>query len=259
MSYKELFRLTEGTVVSTFTSSNEAETYNGELYTPRVVGRSEISDTSQISKASLDVTFAIGDTLGQHLLNSSIDSVVRLDLFAKNEDDTVEAIFRGRIRTMAPSDKNNKATFESVFSSNRRMGARPVYQRTCRHAVYGPGCKLVLNDHKTNANVIAMSDDGLSLVLSISPATGLYNAGIIGMSDGTMRYITSQVGNTFVIIRASDTLNADFAPDNTAAVWVAPGCTQTEDICFTRFNNLDNFGGWSSIPLIDPISGTPIV
>lgn len=260
MSSKELYRLTEGTVVWTFTSSNEAEVYNGETYTPRVVGRSEISDKAQLSKATVDVTFALLDDIAQHLLKSAVDAVVRLDIYSKDEAGVYRNEWRGRLQSISPDGKNNKATFENIFSANRRYGARPVYQRTCRHAVYGPGCRLNLVDFLTPATVTGMSADGLTLQVpgAAAQASGYYRAGVLLMSDGTMRYIASHVGPILTLVRASDTLRAQFTAGS-ASVSIAPGCDQTEPTCFGRFNNLYNHGGWSKIPLTDPIGGAPIV
>lgn len=261
MTSKELYRLTEGTVVYAFTSSNEAEVYNGETYSPKVVGRSEINDQAQISKMTVDVSFPIDDDIGQHLLNSTIDSIIRLNIYSKDEDGTVTNIWKGRIRTTAPNDKTIKATFESIFSSNRRAGARPIYQRTCRHAVYSVGCGLRLADFQVASTVTDMSQDGLTVIVPGAAAQpdGSYSAGIIIMSDGTMRYITAHAGSTLVLIRASDTMQKDFDNLGHADVFIAMGCTQTDPVCFARFNNIENFGGWKTIPLIDPMSGKPIV
>jgi hypothetical protein len=259
MSSKELYRFVEGTAVSTYTSSNEAEVYNGETYAPKVMNRSEINDKAQVTKNSVDVSFALQDTYAQHLLNSSVDNVIRLDIFSKDEFSVFRAEFRGRLTKTAPDNTKLKATFESTFTANRRVGSRPIFQRPCRHVQYGPGCKLDIDEWKIAAHVTAMSADGLSITVPETSDGRRYTAGVVILSDGTMRYITSQAGNVLTLIRPSDTLNTQFATAHPVAVYIAPGCTQTEPVCDDEYDNLLNFGGFARIPLTNPMGGNSIV
>lgn len=268
MSTKDLYRFTEGTVINTFTSSNEAEVYTSpsaagpETYVPKIMGRGEISDKAQPTKGSLDITFPLNDDFAQHLLNSGLDSIVRLDIYSKDEAEVFRTEWRGRLAKTAPKDKEMTVTFESVFSANRKVGSRRVFQRTCQYAVYGPGCTLSLVAFLTAASVTAMSADGRTLTVPAAAAKpdGYYLAGVLQMPDGSMRYITNHVGSTLVIIRSSDILNAAFALANPVAVHIAKGCTQLQPTCGdSDFNNLNNFGGFPFMPLTNPIGGSSIV
>lgn len=268
MSTKDLYRFVEGTVINTFTSSNEAEVYTSpvatgpETYEPKIMGRGEITDKAQPTKGSLDITFPLNDDFAQHLLNSGIDSIVRLDIYSKDEAGVFRTEWRGRLSKVAPKDKEVTVTFESVFSANRRVGSRRVFQRTCPYAVYGPGCTLSLAAFLTAATVTAMSADGRTVTVPEAAAkpSGYYTAGIVQMPDGSMRYITSHVGSTLVLIRSSDILNAAFATASPVDVHIAKGCTQLQPTCGdSDFNNLPNFGGFPFMPLTNPIGGSSIV
>lgn len=268
MSTKDLFRFVEGSVVSTFTSSNEAETYQApaatapEVYLPKIMGRGEITDKAQPTKGSLDIGFVLEDVFAQHLLNSGVDSVVKLDIYSKDESGAYYTEWRGRLGKVSPGEKNLKATFESVFSANRRVGSRRVFQRTCPYAVYGPGCKLLLADFLTAGTVTAISADGRTLTVpeAANQPSGFYTAGLVEFSDGSMRYVQSHNGSTLVLIRSSDVLNADFAAASPVAIQLARGCSQLTSICGdSTFNNLPNFGGFPYMPLVNPIGGSSIV
>lgn len=261
MSSKELYRATEGTTVWTFTSSNEAEIYNLETYEPRVVGRSDVSDKPQVSKGTLDVSFPLEDDFAQHLLNASVDDILKLTIFSKDQAGTIRTEWRGRLKNTAPSNKELKATFEGTFSSNRRVGARPVLTRTCRHCLYSPGCGLDIADWLTPATVTALSVDGKLLTVpeAGSQPSGYFNAGLVKFSDGTMRYITSHIGTSVTIIRYSGTLNDEFAVSSPVDVELAPGCNQLMSDCGPKFDNLNNNGSFPFLPIKNPLGGSSIV
>jgi uncharacterized phage protein (TIGR02218 family) len=262
MSTKELYRVTEANTVWTFTSSNEPETYNGETYTPRICGHDDISDKGQVTKSQLDVSFPLEDSFAQHVINSAVDAVIKLTIYSKDESGAYFTEFRGRFSTTSLDGEDQiKITFENVFSSNRQVGVRPLFQRSCRYGVYNGGCKLNINTFKAAGTVTAMSADGRTVTCTGANAQpdGYYTAGVIIFSDGTMRYISSHVGNTLTLIRSSDTLNSQFAASGPVAVFIAPGCTQQTDICGSRFGNVLNFGGFPYIPLKNPMSGNSIV
>jgi hypothetical protein len=147
-------------------------------------------------------------------------------------------------------------TFENVFSANRQIGARPLFQRTCRHTLYGPRCKMNIDDFKLAVTVTAISADGTTLTISGVDGRN-YASGVLILPDGTYRYIVTGLGNTFTIIRGSDVLNEAFA-SGPVAVYIAPGCTQQMSTCQGVFNNLNRFGGFPWIPVKNPMAGSSI-
>jgi hypothetical protein len=260
VSTKDLFRITEGTAVYRFTSSNEIEVWNGDIYLPRVVGRTDVQDKATTTKNKLSVKFPLTDDLAIHFLKSPVDFAARLDLFSKDEDGEYDAEWRGALIAVTPNDKEIVLDFNNIFSGNRRVGARPTYSRSCRHAVYDPGCRLVFDDHKVAAHVTAISTDGFTMTIpeADSFADGALNAGVLVMPDNTMRYISNHVGSTITIIRPSPSLQEAFAAANPVDVFIAIGCNQATAWCNDVLNNIFNYGGFPNIPLTLP-TGSSIV
>lgn len=267
MSVKDLFRMTEGGNVWTFTSSNEAQTYQSpsavapEDYLPRVVGRSEIKDTSQFLKDTVDLVMPLMDSIGQHFLQSPIDYVAKLDIYTKDEAGVYTTEWRGTLKDVKPDDKQIKLVFNSVFSANRTVGARPVFQRNCRHTVYSPQCGVAFDDFKLAANVTGLSSDGLTLTVAeaATKPNGYFNAGVIVMPDGTMRYIRQHVGSSLTLIRFSPSLVQawnDAPLPKSVPVFIAPGCSQAMETCIAVFENWLNYGGFRNIPLKNPNSSS---
>lgn len=260
MSSKDLFRLTEGAQVWTFTSSNEAEIYNLEVYGPRIVGRSEIKDTAQYLKDTIEITLPLMDSLSQHFLKSPIDYAARIEIYSKDEADVFTVEWRGTLTNVKPDDKQCKLVFNSIFSANRTVGARPVFQRNCRHTVYSGPCGVNFDDFKVAANVTALSSDALTLTVPEAAAfdNGYFRAGVIVFPDGTMRTIRAHLGSTLTLLRFSPSLVEAWNDSNPVPVFIAPGCAQSKQWCDLIFDNGENYGGFLNIPLTNP-NGSSIV
>lgn len=262
MSTKDLFRLTEGNRVWTFTSSNEDETYDSpsspgpEVYTHRVVGRGEFKDTASYLKDTVEIVFPLMDEIAQHFLQSPIDYVARIEVYSKDEAGTFETEWRGTLKDVKPDDKQCKLVFNSAFSSNRSAGARPVFQRNCRHTVYSGPCGLNFDDWKIAGTVTALSSDALTLTIAeaATKPDGYFNAGVIVFPDGTMRSIRQHVGSTITIVRFSPSLVEAWneAVDGPVDVFIAPGCSQSMQWCLGTFANNLQYGGFLNIPRRNP-------
>lgn len=261
MSAKTLFRITEGSNIWTFTSSNQAEVYNTETYSPRVVGRSDIKDTPKYLKDTVEVSFPLMDSIAQHFLQSPIDYVARIQIIVKDANGTFRTEWRGTLKDVKPSNRSCKLVFNSAFASDRTAGRRPIHSRTCPHAIYsGLGCTVSLDAFKTAGNVSAISTDGLTLTIAEADALpdAYLNGGVLVMPDNTMRYIKSHVGSTVKILRKSPSLNEAFAASSPVAVFMAPGCNQTFEMCRDRFSNWLEYGGHLDIPKQNPHEGAII-
>lgn len=258
MTSKSLIKIVEGAAAWLFTTSNEPETYLGDVYTPRICGVGAIVDSVQVNKNTLEVTFPLIDDLAQHFLQSPVDFAAKFWLYSKDEAGTFATEWRGTLTKTVPDDSKIVLTFNSIFSSNRRVGARRPYQRACPHTLYGPACGLVYTDKRIAATVTAIAADGLTLTIPGAAALpdGRLNAGVVEMPDGTKRYVISHVGSTVKIVRVSPSLNAAFIAANPVNVYIAPGCSQNTTWCEEVFNNLANHGGFPFIPLQNPTASS---
>lgn len=284
MSTKDLFRITEGDAVYSFTSSNEDEprgiellTESGdvlsledgtpllaeelEVFASRIVGRGEFKDTSNFLKDTVDLSFPIRDTLAQHFLQSPIDYAARIECFSLDDAGVLRNAWRGTLTDVKPDSQGQcKLVFNSLFASNRTAGTRPVFQRNCRHNVYGPGCGVKFDDFKVAGNVTDLSSTGLVITCDEAAlqADGYYNAGVVVMPDGTKRYIRSHVGNKLTLIRYSPSLVEAWNDSGATSVpvFIAPGCAQSFNWCLNVFGNQRRYGGFRNIPVSNPTSSS---
>lgn len=254
----------------TVTSADEDEVYNSEVYTSSTIGRDEVEDKNELSKANINVTVSIDDELGRRWMKSLLDVSVGLTIFNKDvETNNVFVVWKGRLTSVKPDASSIKLTFESVFTSLRRTGLRAKYQRSCPHVLYGRGCKLNKANFETTGPVSSVSGVSVVIPIAAAQADGYYNAGMIQAPDGSLRFVISHSGANLTLIRPQEGLQDAF--DNsgygmsyglyygqvTASIY--PGCDRTKETCDSKFSNLDNYGGFPYIPTKNPLGGSSIV
>ena len=98
---------------------------------------------------------------------------------------------------------------------------------------------------------------------------GFFTSGMIEAPDGTLRFITGHSGSTLTLIRPLESLNSFFAKNGYGegygygygglVIRIYPGCDRTKETCQSKFNNLNNYGGFPFIPLKNPFGGSSIV
>lgn len=269
MSPKELYRFVEGETVWNFTSADENEEYNGELYVSSAIGRNEVESKNELSRANIEISFSIDDAFARRYLKSVIDEVVTLTIFRKESDGTVSVVWKGRLSSLKPNIAEIVLVFESVFTSLRRPGLRIRYQRSCPHTLYGKGCTLIKEDFGVTGVVTNYEKNVVKMPIAATYPSGYFTAGIIEAPDGSLRFITNHYQDTLTLIRSLDNLAELFAAkgygnsygwaygDLTARIY--PGCDRLRETCNDKFNNMDNYGGFPFIPLKNPFGGSSIV
>lgn len=254
----------------TLTSADSDEAYNGDVYTSTAIGRDEVEQKNELSKANLTVTVSLDNEMGRRWLKTSVDAVVGLTVFRKDVDTgSVVVAWKGRLASVKPNEKSIQLIFESVFTSLRRPGLRQRYQRTCPHVLYGSGCNLSKEDFAVSGQVTNVSGKTVVFPAAASFPDGWFTAGMIEAPDGTMRFITAHSGQNLTLIRPLDSLSEAFAKQGYGQGYgygyggliarIFPGCDRTTATCASKFNNLVNNGAFPFIPLKNPFGGSSIV
>jgi uncharacterized phage protein (TIGR02218 family) len=270
MRLKELYRFVEGPQVWTVTSADSDEVYNSETYSSITIGRDEIEQKNELSKANINVTVLLDNPMGRRWMNSILDTVVGLTLFSKDVDaGTTNVIWKGRLVSVKPELAAIKLAFESIFTSMRRPGLRGKYQRSCPHVLYGRGCNLDKDDFAVSSVITAVSGATVTATAAALQPDGWYNGGMIQGPDGALRFVLAHVGSTLTLIRSLDSVTEGFANSGYGngyglfygglAVNIYPGCDRTKETCKNKFNNLDNNGSFPFMPLKNPMAGSSIV
>lgn len=143
---------------------------------------------------------------------------------------------------------------EKIATSLSRTGCRIRYMRQCPHTLYMPRCWVDKQAFKATSTVLNLSANKAEVTLSwlLSQQPGYYVGGILELG-GASRFIIAQNGYTLTLSRPLLTLAAN------AKVDIYPGCDRLAATCNSKFNNLDNYGGFDYIPPKGPFEGVSIV
>ena len=143
---------------------------------------------------------------------------------------------------------------EKIATSLSRTGCRIRYMRQCPHTLYMPRCWVDKQAFKATSTVLNLSANKAEVTLSwlLSQQPGYYVGGILELG-GASRFTIAQNGYTLTLSRPLLTLAAN------AKVDIYPGCDRLAATCNSKFNNLDNYGGFDYIPPKGPFEGVSIV
>jgi uncharacterized phage protein (TIGR02218 family) len=253
----ELYQFLQGSTYFRYTTSATTISALSQSWLPRAIQRSNIGQSGEMPKETLTVKLPVTDSLAATFIGYSPDAITTLTLYRTHGDDLTNYItyWKGRVATAKVSGNVVSLECEPVFSSLRRMGLYQTYQRTCRHALYGEGCRLDADDYAETATVTAV--DGP--VLTITEASG-WTFQVVGGTfkapDGTIRMIVDHDGTSVTLMRPIKSLAAAIIADPGGFEATAyPGCDRSPTTCDEVFDNLANFGGFPGIPKVNPMGG----
>lgn len=248
---KELYKFTLGSTVWCFTSGDRQESYDGRNYVPIAISRSSIEYKNDMSKDVLEITIDRKNDFAKKCLDDEIYAKVKLELFVK-EDNQFNVYWNGRLSIV----KTNKGVITLVFESNmsdlRRVGGRRKAQRTCDHALYGSRCRVNKDNFFISGIISSITSSGLVISECASKPNAYFSGGQVLFSDGISVYISQHIGANINLMRGKKSAKIG------DSVNVYAGCDKSVSSCKTKFNNLNNFGGFPYMPTKNPFVGDSI-
>ena len=247
----ELYQFTIGTESHRFTSTEHAISNSMGVFKPSNIKRSRIKQTQNMHKDGITLTVPVGFELSKVLLNPLMDDAINVSVFrghTTDPDNQFVAYWLGRIVGCTAGDASIEISCESVFTSIKRPGLRAVFEINCRRAIYSTECGVSLSEFLAPATVTAINGSTIEFTPVNPVPSGYFIGGILKLFDGTTRFIANHVGDTLTLFQPVNGL----LPTHT--IHLFPGCNRSMDHCKNRFNNLDNFGGFPYIPIVNPFS-----
>lgn len=251
----ELYEFTYGATAYRYTSSDGDVVYGGHTYTAVPISRGSVEETSEVARLALEIT-ASRDLSVLDLFSVAPPEEVVLVTLRRLHSDDGEAIimWMGRVLNVTLNNASAEIHCESVYTSLKRIGLRRLYQKSCPHVIYGPGCALARSTYKATKTVSTVSGTTIT-VSSIGAVDGFYAGGYLEWtSDGVShrRAIHSQTGGAIVVGFSIPGIAAS------ASVDLYPGCDHTLATCASKFSNSDNYGGMPFFPSKNPFAGVAI-
>lgn len=252
----ELYTFNRGLNSWTYTNNTDPIEYQGIKYSPAVIKRDKIKQTSDIFKDSLKVELPSELPLVKEVLSVMGTSAITLTIYRGHAgDNDFVTIWKGRV---VGTEINRvgvvEISCESIYTSIRRQGLSAKFEYICRHAIYGEGCGVNREAFLVEGNIASLeSSIQLLIPAAGSKPSGWFNGGIAIFSNGNTRYITSHVGSTIVVSYGNIGVSSG------SAVKLYPGCNHTIGDCKDKFHNVPRFGGFPWIPSKNPYGGSSIV
>lgn len=257
----ELYEFVSGTVTWRFTSRANDVVWGGHTWVATPIRRTEIEQNKEINKANVSIEFPLRNEFARQFLGYGADVVTTVTLRRGHDTDGSDEFivyWRGRVSSGKPDGSTISIECESVFTSMRRPGLRARFQRSCRHVVYGRGCRLDKADWAVAGTASSVAGTAVSVVAAAGFDDGYFRGGML-LHDLTLRYVIDHAGAALTLTRPIASLTAAALSSGDLSVTIYPGCDGSIETCDGRFENLDNHGGFRWIPLKNPMGGGSIV
>jgi uncharacterized phage protein (TIGR02218 family) len=249
----ELYRFVAGMQRWTYTSAQNPVDHDGDTYKPITIRRAAIEQTNDLNRTGLDVTVPRDADIAAQFIATPPDGVVSLTLFRRHAGDTETIVlWKGRILTVKLAGSESVLRCEPVASALRRTGLRARYQLLCRHALYSSSCKALREIYQIEGRVHDVSGTAVQVDAAASMPDGYFVAGYLQSPTGA-RMSTAHRGKALTLVAPMTSLAEG------ESVRLYAGCDHSTATCLTRFNNIENFGGFPFIPTKNPFSGDAIV
>lgn len=255
-SVVELYEFIQGVSKYRYCTSEKSVEYQSQIYEPFAGTRKSIKQSTDVLKDTISFTFPRGDVFASQYLGFAPDDVVTVSIYRGHTTDTdgeFAVYWKGRVIGTKTSGNDITIDCESVFTSIKRPGLRARFEYNCRHSLYLTGCNVNREAYKILSSVLSINGVTLSVQGGTVLGSGYLTGGMLITSSGVARFITSHSGDFITISRPINDLQGG------EVVSLYPGCDHLMSTCNSKFNNIDNFGGFPWVPSKNPFGGSSIV
>ncbi len=185
-----LYLFAEGAAVWRFTSRASAWTSPAGaiagsteelVWTASSVSHGPVVQSSDPRRVDLTLTFPISDAFARRYLGPRGRAVTTLTIFRGHEQVPMEVVAHGKGRVVSARTSGERITLhaESLFTAMRREGIRAKYQRLCRHALYGRGCRLEIAAFFTGGTASAWAGLAVTVAEAALLPDDWYRGGVL--------------------------------------------------------------------------------
>lgn len=226
---------------------------DGNLYASLSIERNELALGAEAAKSALDLKLPPDCDLVRHLLATSLTGDTTSVTLRIGRRDTwgdywwlSGTRWMGRVLGVEVADDVARVRCESAQVSLKRIGLRRLYSRKCSHVLYSSACGA----SPMTASAFVLEVYGRSVELN-GGVSGWVSGGLAGgwlqTPDGARHMIIGDYGSGVELLYPA-------ALEPGTEVLLTVGCDHSTATCQTRFDNLDNYGGFPAIPSKNPFS-----
>ncbi len=256
MAVVELFKISAaGMSTFQYTDANRGISYAGLTYTPYPIKRNKISYSTDLKVDETNIVMAknwgVNMAIRKDILSGAVVQIYRVNTELPDSDNVL--LFDGNVSDTKIDEAVITLRSTTLDFLNLELPKREL-QVACNWKLYSSFCGLTLSDWQvTTTGVTAGSEpDKISSSSFLLGATQYFRGGfVIGLSGdnaGLTKHITNHEAAQIRVLPPFP-----FEVDVAHNVVAAPGCNHDITDCETKFNNLDNYGGFPYIPNQDQV------
>lgn len=251
----ELYHFWMGSSNWYFTSGDTAITYNGHVYSPAYLERSEVTFNVDLEVSQLDITIAnVTDPILSFMKVTPAETiwVSVFRIFRDLVPYEASVIFLGN--PMSGTRKGATVKVKCAGFEQYLKGLVPHfrYQRQCNWTVFDDNCTLNPIEGTTQVTTtVTVTNNNVTLTSSSfsSVADGILTGGKCKFGDH-YRMVANHNGSVLTL-----RYPMPYIVDGDTVI-VTAGCDGLIEHCVDTFNNLANFGGHPYIPQDNPVTWT---
>lgn len=142
---------------------------------------------------------------------------------------------------------------DDLVASFERGGLAVSYERGCPYALYDHNCRVNRDLFRVDTTLIAAAGTTIESAAFAGKPDGWFAGGFVEWQSAPgvteRRFVKSHVGTSLELLGGA----AGFAVGTAVSAYA--GCDRTGQTCAAKFNNIDNFGGYPSLPGKSPFDG----
>jgi len=257
----ELYKFVIGVNEWLYTSQEDLVIDGIDNYIPIPIQRSGLEFEGEPNKGNIRISMGRSEGIALEFIVQPPAVPVLLYIYRYHGTDFItnkETIWSGRVLDVSWSGSFATFNCESIYTSINRFGLTRTYGPSCPFILYGDGCQVDQNNHKTTTNVVTLTNN----VIQSDDFIGFANNYFAG---GFMNYLPSGQPTQYRGISASDgtagTITMAYSLPGLgtgSTINAFAGCAHNLEDCTNKFNNLVRYGGFPYNPTLNPFNGTTL-
>lgn len=264
----ELYKFTQNGVNWTWTSGDIDLVADGLYYQQRNLTRTEILVSGARSEEVVEVEVAFDNEIAQLFASGVPEDLIELTIFRIQRADVSSpfaggdrhltdvkdliTLWQGRVRAVSWEGTLATISCDLRGTSAARHAPRKVYSRMCNNMLFDGSCRVVESEWVIQGTVTFASNQWINMVeVGAFPNDYFKNGTVVRqLASGAQerRMIYEHHSNTLTLLIPFNGV------ENGEVMTVYPGCDRTLSTCYSRFDNVLNFGGFPGMPQSNPFT-----
>lgn len=213
----------------------------GILYLPAPISRDEF----EINSTSNDLRLTAPISL--EIINEIITGYGNNDFWLeiKNQDEII--LFIGKILNIDVNLDNNECSINLSSISNVLKTNIPFksFSKRCSNSLFDKHCKLNKNNFKYIPNLLIVNKEtDYKIYIGTEKENSYFNFGAVVINGNYFQIYNHKDGYINLLYPCFDEI--------IESITIYPGCDKSTSSCSSKFNNINNYGGFPDIPSSNP-------